>query len=225
MPEINRRAALSLLQLPLTLGVLIFLPAGTLDYWQAWLFIGVFFACSFAVTVYLARNDPALLERRMRAGPRAEQEPAQKLIITVALLSMAALLVLSALDHRFAWSQVPPALVIFADGLIVLAYVGFYLVFRENTYGGGTIQVIPGQTVVTTGPYALVRHPMYSWGLLLLLAVPLALGSWWGLLLLVPVLTVILWRVREEERFLENELPGYRDYRQQVRYRLLPRVW
>jgi len=107
----------------------------------------------------------------------------------------------------------------------VLAYVGFYLVFRENTYGGATIQVTPGQTVVTTGPYAVVRHPMYSWALLMLLAVPLALGSWWGLLLLVPAFAVLLWRVREEERFLANELPGYRDYQRQVRYRLLPLVW
>jgi protein-S-isoprenylcysteine O-methyltransferase Ste14 len=225
MHRIYRKAALNLLQLPLVLGALVFLPAGTFDYWQGWLFVVVFFACSLAITIYLALNDPELLERRMRVGPRAEQDPSQKLIITVAFLSIAALPVLSALDHCRSWSQVPPALVIFGDVLIGLAYVGFYLVFRENTYGGATIQVTPGQTVVTTGPYAIVRHPMYSWALLMLLGIPLALGSWWGLLLLVPALAVILWRVREEERFLDDELPGYRDYRRQVRYRLLPLVW
>jgi hypothetical protein len=119
-----------------------FLPAGTLGYWQAWLFMAVFFSCSLAITLYLARKDPELLQRRMRVGPSAEREPSQKLIMTVALLALAAL---PALDHRFGWSQLPPALVIFGDILIMLAYVGFYLVFRENTYGGATIELTPGQ--------------------------------------------------------------------------------
>jgi len=145
--------------------------------------------------------------------------------MTVALVSIAALSVVSALDHRLGWSRIPPALVLLGDILIVLAYVGFYLVFRENTYGAATIEVTPGQAVVTTGPYAIVRHPMYSWALLMLLGLPLALGSGWGLLLFVPALAAILWRRREEERFLLNELPGYRDYRRKVRYRLLPLVW
>lgn len=225
MHAIYRKAALSLLQLPLVVGALVFLPAGTLRYWQAWLFLLVFFICSLAITLYLARKDPELLERRMRVGPRAEQEPSQKLIMTLALLAVAALPVLSALDHRFGWSQVPPALVIFGNILIGLAYVGFYLVFRENTYGGATIELTPGQTVVTTGPYAVVRHPMYSWALLMLLGIPLALGSWWGVLLLVPALAAILWRLQEEERFLVTELPGYRDYQRKVRHRLIPLIW
>jgi protein-S-isoprenylcysteine O-methyltransferase Ste14 len=140
--------------------------------------------------------------------------------MTVALLALAALPAVSALDHRFGWSQVPPALVIFGDILIVLAYVGFYLVFRENPYGGATIELTPGQTVVTTGPYAVVRHPMYSWALLMLLGIPLALGSWWGALLLVPALAAILWRLQEEEKFLLTELARYRDYQRKVPHRL-----
>src|SRR5689334_3407561 len=118
----------------------------------------------------------------MHAGPGAEQEASQKIIVLVALLSVAALPILAAIDHRLGWSGVPPVVVIFGDALIVIAYVGFYFVFRENTYGAATVQVAQGQKVITTGPYAVVRHPMYSWALVMLLGVPLALASWWALL-------------------------------------------
>jgi protein-S-isoprenylcysteine O-methyltransferase Ste14 len=225
MDKIQRKAALSLLQLPLIVAALTFLPAGTIDYWQAWLFTAVLFACSLAITLYLAVNDPKLLERRMRVGPGAEQEASQKTIVLVAMLSVAALPILSAIDHRLGWSRVHPAVVMLGDALIVIAYVGFYFVFRENTYGAATVQVAQGQKVITTGPYAVVRHPMYSWALVMLLGVPLALASWWGLLLFAPALAAIIWRLRDEERFLAKELPGYADYRRQVRYRLVPLVW
>ena len=225
MDKLHRKAALSLLQLPLIVGALIFLPAGTLNYWQAWLFTTVFFACSLAITVYLAINDPKLLERRMRAGPSAETEPSQKIIMVVALLSLAALPVLSAIDYRLGWSQVPSGIVILGNMLIVIAYLGFYVVFRENTYGAATIQVAEGQKVVSTGPYAVIRHPMYSWALVMLLGIPLALGSWWGLLMLVPAVAGIVWRLQDEESFLAKNLPGYTEYKRKVPHRLVPFVW
>jgi protein-S-isoprenylcysteine O-methyltransferase Ste14 len=219
------RAARGLLQLPIIMGVMLFLPARTFDYWEAWVFIAVFFVCSLVITVYLAIKDPKLLERRMNAGPRAEKEKSQKIIMVLALLSLAGTVILPAIDHRFNWSEVPVFIVILGNILIALAYLGFFFVFRENTYGAATIQVAEGQRVVSTGPYAIVRHPMYSGALILVLGIPLALGSWWGLLMLVPTVAGIIWRLLDEERFLCRNLPGYADYTSKVRYRLVPFVW
>jgi protein-S-isoprenylcysteine O-methyltransferase Ste14 len=219
------RAAGKLLQLPVILALFIFLPAGTLNYWEGWLFSAVFVGCSLAITLYLAANDPQLLERRMNVGPGAEKEPAQKIIMIGALLTFAAMPVLSAIDHRLGWSSVPTSVVILGDILIVVAYVGFYLVFRENTYGAATIQVAEGQSVISTGPYAVVRHPMYSWALLMMLGMPLALGSWWALLIVVAGAAGLVARLLDEERFLAGNLAGYSDYMRKVRYRLIPLVW
>jgi protein-S-isoprenylcysteine O-methyltransferase Ste14 len=140
-------------------------------------------------------------------------------------LSLAALPVVSAVDYRLGGSQVPSAVVILGDVLIIIAYLGIYFVFRENSYGAATIQIAEGQKVISTGPYAVIRHPMYSWALLMLLGIPLALGSWFGLLMLVPAVAGIVWRLQDEERFLAKNLPGYSEYRRKVQYRLLPFVW
>lgn len=161
----------------------------------------------------------------MNVGPGAEKEAAQKIIMIGALLSFAAMPVVSATDHRLGWSSVPTSVVIFGDILIVLAYIGFYLVFRENTYGAATVQVAEGQKVISTGPYAVVRHPMYSWALLMMLGMPLALGSWWGLLIVVPGVAGIVARLLDEEQFLARNLAGYSGYMRKVRYRLVPFVW
>jgi protein-S-isoprenylcysteine O-methyltransferase Ste14 len=134
-------------------------------------------------------------------------------------------MVVSALDHRYGWSSVPTPVVILGDLLVVLSYVGFLLVFRENTYGAATIQVAEGQTVISTGPYAIVRHPMYTCGLVLMAGIPLALGSWWGLLPLALGIPVLATRILNEERFLRANLAGYDDYAASVRYRLFPYVW
>jgi protein-S-isoprenylcysteine O-methyltransferase Ste14 len=205
--------------------VFVFLPAGTLDYWEGWLFSAVFIGCSLAITLYLAINDPQLLERRMRVGPRAETERAQKTIVFGALLTFAALPILSATDHRLGWSTVPAPLVLVGDMLIALAYIGFFFVFRANPYGAATIQVAEGQTVISTGPYAVVRHPMYGWALVMILGMPLALGSLWGLLLVVPAVAGLVARLLDEERYLAANLAGYTDYMRKVRYRLIPLVW
>ena len=219
------KAARGLLQLPIIMGLLLFVPAWTLDFWQAWVFVIVFFVCSLVITVYLAVNDPKLLERRMKVGPAAETEKVQKIIMTLAMFSFAAALILPAIDHRLGWSHVPTAAVILGDLLIVVAYLVFYFVFRENTYGASTIQIAEDQKVISTGPYAIVRHPMYSGALLSMLGIPLALGSWWGLLTFVPAVAGLIGRLLHEERFLTCNLAGYADYTSKVHYRLVPFIW
>ena len=225
MDELYRRAAIKFLQLPLIVGVLVFMPAGTLWYSEAWLFTAVLVGCSLAITAYLGIVDPKLLESRMNAGPGAEKEHSQKIIIAFVLLCFAALPVVSAFDHRFGWSHVPPYIVYLGNALIILSYVGFYSVFRENRYGAATIQVAEGQRVITTGPYALVRHPMYSWALVMTAGIPLALGSLWGLLIVVPNVAAIVARLLDEEKFLAKNLSGYTEYMRSVRYRLVPLAW
>jgi len=210
---------------PLILGALLFLPAGTLDYWKAWVFVAVFIVCNLAVTVWLAVSDPQLLERRMTVGPGAEKEPTQRVIMVLAMIAFAGSAIVPALDHRFGWSAVPMWVVILGDVLVVLSYVAFYVVFRENTYGAATIQVIEGQRVISTGPYAMVRHPMYGGVLIQTVGAALALGSWWGLVTTVPIVLVLVWRIVDEERFLSENLPGYSDYKARVPYRLVPFVW
>jgi protein-S-isoprenylcysteine O-methyltransferase Ste14 len=225
MNDVTRRALRSSLFGIPALAALLFIPAWTLAYWQAWLFIAVFVCASGALTVYLAIHDPKLLERRMNVGPRAEKEPAQKIIMVLATLGFIAMLVFPALDYRFGWSPVPASVSVLGDALIALGFLFTFFVFKENSYGASTIQIAEGQTVISTGPYAFVRHPMYAAALVMLLGIPLALGSWWGLFALLLVLPVLIWRLLDEERFLRQNLPGYPEYQAKVKYRLLPFVW
>jgi len=207
------------------LATLIFVPAGTIDYWQGWAFLATFVVSTLIITVYLARNDPKLLERRLSAGPQAEKEPVQKIIVGLIIFLFASLLVFAALDWRFQWSSVPLWVSIAGDLLIFLSYGFFLWVFRENSYGASTIQVTEGQKVVSTGPYALVRHPMYAGALFMLAGMSLALGSCWGLFFCLLTIPVLMWRLIDEERFLHKNLAGYTKYTHKVRYRLIPFVW
>lgn len=225
MNDVTRRALRSSVFGILALAALLFIPAWTLAYWQAWLFMAVFVCTSGAITVYLAIHDPKLLERRMNVGPRAEREPAQKIIMVFATLGFIAMLVFPALDYRFGWSPVPASVSVLGDALIALGFLFVFFVFKENSYGASTIQIAEDQTVISTGPYALVRHPMYAAALVMLFGIPLALGSWWGLFALLLVLPVLIWRLLDEERFLRRNLPGYTEYQAKVKYRLLPFVW
>jgi len=212
----------------LTFAILLaclFIPAGTLSYWQAWFFLAVFAASSQALGIYFLTHDRKLVERRMKIGPAAEQRPAQKIISALFMLGFVGFVVLPAFDHRFGWSTVAPVLSILANAIIVLSFVLFFLVMKSNSYAASTIQVEEGQRVVSTGPYAYVRHPMYSGALLLVAAMPLALGSWLSVLLIVPFFPVLVWRILDEEDFLRKDLPGYAEYMRRVRYRLIPRVW
>jgi protein-S-isoprenylcysteine O-methyltransferase Ste14 len=209
----------------IALAVLLFLPAWTLNYWQAWVFIVVFMGSADAIGVYLALKDPELLERRKKVGPAAEQNMTQKIIISIAIIGNVALLVFCAFDHRFAWSPVPPSVSWAGDVLIALGFLIDFFVFKENSYGASTIQTVEDQTVISTGLYARVRHPMYVGVLVMVIGVPLALGSWWGLAILALITPVLIWRILDEEKLLKNDLPGYREYAQKVRYRLVPYLW
>jgi protein-S-isoprenylcysteine O-methyltransferase Ste14 len=225
MNELNRKAFGGLLKLLFCVSLLIFLPAWTLKYWQGWVFICVFFASALAITVYLMKNDPSLLERRVKAGAAAENEISQRIIQVLAAVAFAGTIVLPAFDHRFGWSVVRVYEALTGDGLVMLGFFIVFLVFKENSYTSGIIEVVAEQKVVLTGPYAVVRHPMYAGALILLCGVPMALGSWWGLFTLIPMTMVLVWRLLDEERFLTSNLSGYSEYRDRVRYRLAPFVW
>ena len=203
----------------------LFLPAGTLNYWQAWGFVAAFAVSSQALGIYFLMHDRKLVERRMNIGPMSEKRPAQKLISALFMLGFIAFVVLPALDHRFSWSPVAPVVSLIGDAIIVLSFVLFFWVMKSNSYAASTIQVEEGQSVVSTGPYAFVRHPMYSGALLLIVAMPFALGSWLSVLLVVPFFPILVWRILDEENFLRMNLPGYAAYMQKVRYRLVPGVW
>jgi protein-S-isoprenylcysteine O-methyltransferase Ste14 len=225
MRKLFTKAIIGLLFLALTMAAAIFLPAWTLDYWQGWACIAVFFASAAVLTVYLMKRDPALLERRMKAGAGAEKEESQKRIQSLTRILFLSLLVFPALDHRFGWSRVPEIASIGGDVLIAIGFAIIFFVFKENTYTSGVIEVAEGQRVISTGPYVLVRHPMYSGALVMLAGIPIALGSWWGLLLVIPMAAAIVWRLIDEEKFLAANLPGYSEYLREVRYRLAPMVW
>jgi protein-S-isoprenylcysteine O-methyltransferase Ste14 len=225
MNTLRRRAFGGLAGLFLVMASLLFVAAGTLHYWQAWLFLAVYFAASLAITLYLIRKDPALLERRMSGGPFAEKEPAQRIIMFLASFGFIALLVEPALDHRFGWSDLPACLVVAGDSVMLLGWLGIFVVFRENSFASATIESAKDQRVISTGPYAWVRHPMYATALVMLLGIPLALGSWWGMMIVILIVPALIWRLTDEERFLLQNLPGYPEYLGRVRYRLLPFVW
>ncbi len=225
MKSLNYKAFGGLLFLIVTLAILLFLPARTLYYREAWIFLAVFFFPVLGITLYLMIRDPKLLERRVNAGPGAEKERRQKIIQFLASIAFIMIFVLSAIDHRFSWSVVPVILVMAGDVLVVLGLLIVFLVFKENSFASATIEVGMEQTLVSTGPYALVRHPMYFGAFIMLLGSPLALGSWWGLVAVIPIMVVIVWRLLDEEIFLEKKLPGYLAYRKKVRYRLLPFIW
>jgi protein-S-isoprenylcysteine O-methyltransferase Ste14 len=209
----------------LLLLLLLFAPAGTLRFWQAWVFALVFIAASSALGVYFLRHDPALLQRRMTIGPAAETEPAQKIIMVVLSVGFFLLILVPGFDHRWHWSSVPPWLVLAGDDAVAASFVVFFVVMQQNSYAASTIRVEPDQPVVSTGLYGIVRHPMYAGALLLVVGMPLALGSYWTLLLLIPLFAVLAWRLLDEERYLNHNLPGYAAYCRQVRYRLIPGVW
>jgi protein-S-isoprenylcysteine O-methyltransferase Ste14 len=222
---LKRQAFLGLVTLVAVVGGLLFTVAGTVRYAEAWVFLVTFFGPSLAITLYLMRRDPGLLERRVKAGPVAEQRPKQRAIQNLASGAFLAILAVPALDHRFGWSHVPLPVVAAGDVLVAVGFLVVFLVFRENSYASATIEVGAEQKVIDSGPYAVVRHPMYAGALVLLAGIPLALGSLWGLLVWPPFVAVIAWRLLDEEALLAKQLPGYAAYRGKTRYRLVPFVW
>jgi protein-S-isoprenylcysteine O-methyltransferase Ste14 len=206
-------------------GLMVFLAAGTFNYWQAWVFLVVFALSGWIPGIYLLRTNPVALQRRMRGGPTAETRIVQKVVMGGLWLSLAAMVMVSALDHRFGWSPVPTAICLVGDVLVAVGLGVMALVVIQNSYAAATIRVEAGQKLASTGLYGLVRHPMYAGNVIMMVGIPLALGSYWGLVFVVSGLTVLALRIRDEEKLLQEELDGYREYTQKVRYRLVPCMW
>jgi protein-S-isoprenylcysteine O-methyltransferase Ste14 len=223
--NLNSNAWLALVVLAVAMGLLLFVPAGTVHYWQAWIYLSIFTGASALITVYLMRRDPALLERRMIGGPMAEKRRAQKFIMFCTSIGFIALLVVPAFDHRFGWSTMPFGSVVCGDLLVALGFYFIFLVYRENTFTSATIEVAENQKVISTGPYAVVRHPMYASAVLYLLGTPLALGSYWAFVSIAAMIPFLIWRLFDEERFLAKNLSGYDGYQKRVRHRLVPYLW
>lgn len=221
LPYIIRSSALG----TIAMIALLFIPAGTLNYWQGWAYVATFIISCLAYTAYLVKHDPALLKRRTEAGISHEMEPAQKVIMLFLYVCFVALIILPPLDFHFGWSHVPWYVSIFGDILVIVSFYIFYLVSKVNTYAAANVRVEKGQKVVSTGVYGLVRHPMYFGALFLIVGTPFALGSWWALLLTPLFVLILYFRIANEEKVLLRDLYGYEEYRQKVQHRLIPGIF
>lgn len=220
-----KKAFASLFRSLPVIAAIFFIPAWSLRFWEAWVYIAIMAAISVAIILYLAKYDDALIGRRLKAGPTAEKERNQKVIQTLTATVGVILFLVPGFDFRWQWSDVRVTLVVLGDIGVVAGYAIVFLVFRENTYASSIVEVAESQKVISTGPYAVVRHPMYVGAILIFLATPLALGSWWAFIPAVILSATIAVRLVDEEKFLATRLPGYDDYRRQVRYRLAPGIW
>jgi protein-S-isoprenylcysteine O-methyltransferase Ste14 len=220
--KLRKKIALLVPAVFLGLGLIFFVTAGTLDYWEAWVYCAVLLVPFVFVLTYLLRKDPELLARRIRLN---EKEPAQRRIIRASSLIFFTGFLIPGLDHRYGWSDIPVEAVLAANVLVIVGYALVFLVFKENPFASRVVEVEPDQRVISSGPYALVRHPMYLGTSIMWLATPIALGSYWALpvFLLLPI--VLVYRIMNEEEVLLRELPGYREYTHKVRYRLIPGIW
>ena len=220
--SIGTKAALRMAAGFLVYGAILFVSAGTFDYWEAWAFMAALFLPMVPVLVYFARNAPELLERRMKTS---EKRPRQKGIIKLFSLLWLATFVLPGIDHRLGWSFVPPAVVVASDVMVLAAYLYIARVLLENRFAARTIEVEEGQELITTGSYAVVRHPMYTGVVVMLMFLPLALGSFWALVPAAIMPCLLVMRILDEEEALVEGLPGYREYMERTTKRLIPGVW
>jgi len=222
MNDLAQKSFIGFIQLIIGLAAMLFVPAWTFDYWQAWIYLLIFAISILLISAYLLMHDSKLLERRLRRG---ENEKSQKKIQFYMYISYIGLFILSSLDHRFSLSDVPFSVVMAGDALVALGYLIIFLVLKENSFAATIIEITPGHKVISTGPYAIIRHPMYAGAIVLILGTPLALGSWWGLLSFILISYIIALRTLEEEKFLNRELSGYKEYCQKAPYRLIPFIW
>lgn len=206
----------------LLVGLLIFLPAGSISFRQGWLLMGILFVPMFGAGLVMLKKNPELLRKRLEAK---EKQQEQQLVVKLSGLMFLVGFVLCGLNHRFLWLLLPDWITWTATGVFLLSYLLYAEVLRENTYLSRTIQVQENQKVIDTGCYGIIRHPMYTATVFLFLSMPLVLGSLQGFVVFLVYLPIIAARIRNEEQLLEQELPGYREYKLRVRYRLIPFVW
>jgi protein-S-isoprenylcysteine O-methyltransferase Ste14 len=223
--KLKRRTILGFVLTTVIFEMLLFGTAGSFNYWQGWLYSIITFVFLGGSAIYLWKRDPALLERRTKVGAVDEKEKGEKIVQIIAVLGSILIAVIPALDYRFDWSHVPLYIVILGAIFLIIGYYLVFLVFKVNSFASTTVEVAIDQKVISTGPYGVVRHPMYLGALIALVGTPLSLGSWWGLIILIPYVPGIIWRLLDEEKFLSKNLPGYDEYRQKVRYRLIPLLW
>ncbi|MFD0678291.1 MULTISPECIES: methyltransferase family protein [unclassified Paenibacillus] len=202
--------------------IFLFLPAGSFNFWEAWIYFVIFLGSTFVINGYFLKRDPELIERRSNAK---EKEKEQKIFQTISGISFVGLLVLPGLDYRFDWSNVPLFIVFVADVIVLLGFSIVFLVFKENSYTSAIIEVNENQKVISTGPYALVRHPMYTGAMFIILFTPLALGSIWAVIPSITIIIFIVLRLLNEEKVLLKELKGYEEYCKKTRYHLIPFIW
>ena len=207
---------------PIVLGLLILVPAGTFNYWQVYIYIGILVIPMIFVLFYFLEKDPLFLERRTRAK---EKEKTQKIIQIVFSVIFLSGFVIPGLDKRFGWSDIPINIVLITDIIILLGYLLIFFVFRQNSYASRIVEVDKSQKVISTGLYSFVRHPMYLGVLIMYIPTPVALGSYWGLIPMASIPLAIVFRILNEEKVLSNDLPGYKEYCQKTRYRLIPLIW
>lgn len=224
MKAILKMLVLAVVEL-IVFGLVLFGLAGTFDFWQAWVFLVVFALSTWIPSIYLLRRDPDAHERRKKAGPVAEARRVQKMLIGGWYASLAAMVLVSALDHRFGWSAVPTAVCLAGDILVIIGLGVTSMVVVQNSFAASTVQVEADQKLASTGLYGIVRHPMYTGNVITILGFPLALGSYWGLLPVIPGVLMLILRIRDEEKLLIEQLEGYREYAQKSRYRLVPLMW
>lgn len=219
---LKKKIIIRFAMLPIFLGIFLFLPAGTFRFWEAWIYCLLLIVPWIFAVIYFLKRSPDLLERRMRSK---EKEKEQKTIILLSSIVFLIGFAIPGLDHRFYWSEVPVCLVIAANVFVLLGYLIVFFAMRENRYASRIIEVEKGQKVISTGPYAIVRHPMYTGVVPMFLFTPIALGSFWALIpfLFLPILLVF--RILNEEKVLLKELPGYKEYCQKIHYRLIPLIW
>jgi len=222
LARLKKTVAVRIFLFLIVMGLMFFWPAGTFRYWQAWAYMGVVLIPMLFVLVYMLRSAPELLARRLQMR---ERERTQQGVISFGIVFLIGAFLLPGFDRRWGWSSMPWWVVVAADLLVLLGYAMIFRVFRENRYTSRTVQVEQGQQVISTGPYARVRHPMYVGVLVFYLASPIALGSWWAFLPAAVILPILVVRILNEEQVLERDLPGYKEYKQKVRYRLVPSIW
>ncbi|MGD0164951.1 MAG: isoprenylcysteine carboxylmethyltransferase family protein [Candidatus Sulfotelmatobacter sp.] len=203
-------------------GAMLFVPAGSLRYWQGWAYLVVWFVPALFAFGYFCKHDPQLIERRMQ---RKEKVREQKLIMTFAFVTWLIGYLLPGLDHRFGWSHLPLWLTILSQAFVLAGYLTIFWVLKANSFAGSTIRVEPGQKVISSGPYRIVRHPMYLGGSVMFLFAPLALGSYFALPVFALFIPIIVLRLLNEEKILRQELPGYAEYCLHTRFRLIPLLW